>query len=162
RCTGGRARLPFDFVRAGTDQHRRRDFSHAARAAGRVGLLIDALSGFPRLARRAPPGPRGAPTTPVRRPFPRFRGGRLSGFAPPYGHVNRAVLADLARTYEVAFGTRFDRARPQRDRYDVPRIEMHYFRAARYWRGFLNGEWSYFLARRALRSVKNAATLAAR
>ena len=89
-------------------------------------------------------------------------GRRPLSFAPPYGHVNRAVLADLARIYEVAFGTRFDRARTQRDRFDVPRIEMHYFRAARHWRAFLNGERSYFLARRALRSVKNAATLAAR
>jgi len=89
-------------------------------------------------------------------------GRRPVSFAPPYGHVNGSVLADLARTYEVAFGTRFDRARPQHDRYNVPRIEMHYFRAARHWRAFLRGERSYFLARRALRSVKNGATLAAR
>jgi peptidoglycan/xylan/chitin deacetylase (PgdA/CDA1 family) len=89
-------------------------------------------------------------------------GTRPRSFAPPYGHVTRSVLADLARTYEVAFGTRFDRARAHRDRFDVPRIEMHYFRVARHWRAFLRGERSYFLARRALRAVKNAATLAAR
>jgi peptidoglycan/xylan/chitin deacetylase (PgdA/CDA1 family) len=89
-------------------------------------------------------------------------GRRPVSFAPPYGHVNRSVLADLARTYEVAFGTRFDRARAQHERFNVPRIEMHYFRAARHWRAFLRGERSYFLMRRALRSVKNAGSLAAR
>jgi peptidoglycan/xylan/chitin deacetylase (PgdA/CDA1 family) len=85
-------------------------------------------------------------------------GRRSRGFAPPYGHVNAAVLADLARTYDVAFGTRFDHARPARDLFDVPRIEMHYFREARHWRAFVRGDRSYFLARRALRAVKTAGT----
>jgi peptidoglycan/xylan/chitin deacetylase (PgdA/CDA1 family) len=89
-------------------------------------------------------------------------GRRPTSFAPPYGRVNSSVLADVARVYELAFGTRFDRARAQRDRFDVPRIEMHYFRAERHWGAFLRGERSYFLARRALRSVKNAWTSAAR
>jgi len=89
-------------------------------------------------------------------------GNRPIAFAPPYGHVNPSVLEDLARSYEVAFGTRFDRAQAKHDRFDVPRIEMHYFRAARHWSAFLRGERSYFLARRALRSVKNAGVSAAR
>src|SRR4030095_8573272 len=47
------------------------------------------------------------------------RGGAVRAFAAPYGHVNRDVLDDLSRTYAMAFGTRFDRALPARDRYDV-------------------------------------------
>ena len=85
-------------------------------------------------------------------------GCRTRGFATPYGHVNPAVLADLARTYDVAFGTRFERARPTCDLFDVPRIEMHYFREPRHWRAFVRGDRSYFLARRALRAVKTAGT----
>jgi peptidoglycan/xylan/chitin deacetylase (PgdA/CDA1 family) len=83
-------------------------------------------------------------------------GRRTRGFAAPYGRVNADVLADLARTYDVAFGTRFDRAGAACDIFDVPRIEMHYFREARHWRAFLHGDRSYFLARRALRAVKTA------
>ena len=85
-------------------------------------------------------------------------GRRTRGFAAPYGRVNAAVLADLGRTYDVAFGTRFDYARPSCDLFDVPRIEMHYFREPRHWRAFVRGDRSYFLARRALRAVKTAGT----
>jgi len=79
-------------------------------------------------------------------------------FAAPYGHVNREVLADVARTYEIAFGTRFRRALPARDPYDVPRIEMHYFRSPRRWREFIEGATGYWRARRALRAVRLAAS----
>ena len=81
----------------------------------------------------------------------------IRAFAAPYGHVNRDVLADVARTYDVAFGTRFQRARSTCDRYDVPRIEMHYFRAPRRWREFIEGANIYFGVRRALRAVRLAA-----
>ena len=78
-------------------------------------------------------------------------------FAAPYGHVNRDVLADVARTYEVAFGSRFRRALPARDPYDVPRIGMHYFRSPRRWREFIEGATGYFNVRRAFRAVRLAA-----
>jgi peptidoglycan/xylan/chitin deacetylase (PgdA/CDA1 family) len=78
-------------------------------------------------------------------------------FAAPYGRVNELVLADLGRTYDVAFGTRFDRASASCDLFDVPRIEMHYFRRRSQWRGFLRGDRSYFFIRRALRAGKAAA-----
>ncbi len=68
----------------------------------------------------------------------------VRAFAAPYGHVNRDVLDDVARTYAIAFGTRFDRALPARDRYDVPRIEMHYFRSPRRWREFIEGDERLF------------------
>jgi peptidoglycan/xylan/chitin deacetylase (PgdA/CDA1 family) len=83
---------------------------------------------------------------------------RTRGFATPYGRVNSAVRADVARIYDVAFGTRFEHAQPTCDLFDVPRIEMHYFRDPQRWRAFLRGERSYFLARRTLRAVKTAGT----
>jgi peptidoglycan/xylan/chitin deacetylase (PgdA/CDA1 family) len=81
----------------------------------------------------------------------------VRAFAAPYGHVNREVLDDVARTYAIAFGTRFDRALRGRDAYDVPRIEMHYFRSPRRWREFIEGADTYFQVRRALRAVRLAA-----
>lgn len=78
-------------------------------------------------------------------------------FAAPYGHVNAAVRGELAATFEMAFGTRFDRAAPACDRFDVPRIEMHYFRQRRRWQDFLRGDSRYFLARRTLRWGRSAA-----
>ena len=82
----------------------------------------------------------------------------MRAFAAPYGHVNRDVLADIARsTYEIAFGTRFRRALPARDPYDVPRIEMHYFRSPRRWRDFIEGANGYFRAQSVLRAVRLAA-----
>lgn len=85
-------------------------------------------------------------------------GRRTRSFAAPYGHVNGDVLADLARTYDVAFGTHLERARASGDRYDVPRIEMHYFRNPRRWREFVRGGTVYFAARRALRAGRIAGT----
>jgi len=78
-------------------------------------------------------------------------------FAAPYGRVNRDVLADIARTYEIAFGTRFRLALPARDPYDVPRIEMHCFRSPRRWRAFVEGATGYLNARRVLRALRLAA-----
>jgi peptidoglycan/xylan/chitin deacetylase (PgdA/CDA1 family) len=83
-------------------------------------------------------------------------GHRTRSFAAPYGRVTPEVIREIGETYDVAFGTRFDRARRTSDRFDMPRIEMHYFRNPRRWRAFLAGEREYFLARRALRSVKSA------
>ena len=88
-------------------------------------------------------------------------GARPHAFAPPYGRVDAGLLADIARSYEVAFGTRFACATRTSPRFDVPRIEMHYFRNARRWRDFLRGGRAYFLARRSLRAVRRAG-LAAR
>jgi peptidoglycan/xylan/chitin deacetylase (PgdA/CDA1 family) len=87
-------------------------------------------------------------------------GCRPRSFAPPYGRVNASVLADLSRSYDVAFGTRFARARPSSHVLDVPRIEMHYFRKPWQWRAFVRGNRSYYLARRALRAIKGLATRA--
>ena len=74
-------------------------------------------------------------------------------FAAPYGRVDAAVVADIAASYDVAFGTGFDRASRDHPRHDLPRIEMHYFRERRHWRDFLLGRDRYFRARRLLRSA---------
>ena len=81
-------------------------------------------------------------------------------FAPPYGRSNAATRTEIARQFEVAFGTRFNSARRTSDRFDIPRIEMHYFRTRETWRAFLLGRHAYFHARRALRAVRTAALTA--
>jgi peptidoglycan/xylan/chitin deacetylase (PgdA/CDA1 family) len=72
-------------------------------------------------------------------------------FAAPYGRVDDASLATIASHYDAAFGTRFDRTGRHHPRHDLPRVEMHYFRDRRRWRGFLRGRLGYFHMRRALR-----------
>lgn len=83
-------------------------------------------------------------------------GARPRSFAAPYGRVDAAALADIAHTYDIAFGTRCARAVRGCNRFDVPRIEMHYFREERRWREFLRGAVAYFTVRRALRAVRRA------
>ncbi len=76
-------------------------------------------------------------------------------FAPPYGRTNRVVRGEIGEVYGVSVGTRLQRATARSDRYDLPRIEMHYFRDLRRWRAFLEGRGEgYFACRRALRGVR--------
>ena len=85
--------------------------------------------------------------------------GRLpAGFAPPYGASNPAVREEIRKWYATSVGTRLARAGPHGDRYDLPRIEMHYFRDLTRWRAYLEGraEW-YFALRRSLRAVRRFA-----
>jgi peptidoglycan/xylan/chitin deacetylase (PgdA/CDA1 family) len=89
-------------------------------------------------------------------------GERPRSFAAPYGRVDAEVIADISRTYDAAFGTRFAHATRDAPRFDVPRIEMHYFRDARRWRGFLQGRSAYFLARRTMRAVRERGLAALR
>lgn len=77
-------------------------------------------------------------------------------FAAPYGDVDAETVETIARCYRAAFGTRFAKARRGRDRHDIPRIDMHYFRQAWAWRNFLEGGTLYFAARRLLRAVRGA------
>lgn len=87
-------------------------------------------------------------------------GARPRAFAPPYGRSNADSRMDIARQFEVAFGTRFNCAHRTSDRFDIPRIEMHYFRRPETWRAFLLGRHAYFHTRRALRAVRSAALAA--
>jgi peptidoglycan/xylan/chitin deacetylase (PgdA/CDA1 family) len=79
----------------------------------------------------------------------------VQSFAAPYGRVSPEVLATIGRHYRIAFGTRL--ALPQRgqDRFEVPRIDMHYFRDRGHWAGLLEGRKSYLRVRQALRAVRS-------
>ncbi len=78
-----------------------------------------------------------------------------TSFAPPYGKLNETVRKEISKCYDISVGTRLDRADRQCNLFDVPRIEMHYFRDIDRWRAYLNGraEW-YFNTRKILRRVK--------
>jgi len=78
-------------------------------------------------------------------------GSPTQSFAAPYGAVNPAVVATIARHYRFGFGTRLGRARAGRDAHDLPRIEMHYFRNRRHWRALLEGRTNYLHLRQTLR-----------
>lgn len=82
-------------------------------------------------------------------------GRRPTTFAAPYGASSAAVRAAIARWYAAAAGTGFDRVNPASDPFDIPRIEMYYFRDAARFGAFLDGraEW-YFRARQAARAVR--------
>jgi peptidoglycan/xylan/chitin deacetylase (PgdA/CDA1 family) len=79
----------------------------------------------------------------------------VESFAAPYGRVSPEVLAVIGRHYRVAFGTRLALPRRGQDRFDVPRIDMHYFRDSSHWAGLLEGRRSYLRARQALRAVRS-------
>lgn len=76
-------------------------------------------------------------------------------FAPPYGLSNVIVRNEIRKWYKVSVGVKFRRADRDCDLYDVPRIEMHYFRNIKRWNSFLEGRAeAYFAARRFLRNIR--------
>ena len=79
----------------------------------------------------------------------------VESFAAPYGRVSPEVLATIGRHYRVGFGTRL--ALPERGRnpFEVPRIDMHYFRNRGHWAGLLEGRRGYLRVRQALRAVRS-------
>lgn len=81
-------------------------------------------------------------------------GAPVESFAAPYGRVSPNVVTMIGRHYRVAFGTRLAVARPGCDRFNMPRIEMHYFRNRRHWAGLLEGRRGYFRLRQGLRAAR--------
>ena len=82
------------------------------------------------------------------------RTGRLpTSFAPPYGRAGERERAEVRKWFRVSAGTNLSRARRNCDLYDVPRVEMHYFRDLTHWRGFLEGRELYLGVRRVLRAI---------
>ncbi len=78
-------------------------------------------------------------------------------FAPPYGYSNAAVRREIAKNYDLSLGVRLGIAKRSSPLFDLPRIEMHYFRDPKHWETFVrNGGSAYFQIRRAARSVREA------
>jgi peptidoglycan/xylan/chitin deacetylase (PgdA/CDA1 family) len=79
----------------------------------------------------------------------------VSAFAPPYGRSSRALRQEIAQHYACAVGTHLRLTRPGSPVFDLPRIEMWYFRDPRRWRHYLrSGPTAYFAARKLLRSAR--------
>lgn len=79
----------------------------------------------------------------------------IDGFAAPYGRTSPDVVQAISKHYRMAFGTRL--ALPKRgwDRFDIPRIDMHYFRDRRHWAGLLQGHRNYLRLRQGLRAIRS-------
>lgn len=76
-------------------------------------------------------------------------------FAPPYGTSNAAVRRKIAENYALSVGVRLGIATRSSPLFDLPRIEMHYFRDPKRWETFVRkGGSAYYQMRRAARSVR--------
>ena len=82
----------------------------------------------------------------------------VSGFAPPFGRMSGPVREEVRRHYQWCVGTTQGVATTESDRFDLPRVEMWYFRSPRRWRRFATaGASPYFAWRRVLRALKQRA-----
>jgi peptidoglycan/xylan/chitin deacetylase (PgdA/CDA1 family) len=79
----------------------------------------------------------------------------VEGFAAPYGRVSPEVLEAIGRHYRIAFGTRLAEAWRGQERFDIPRIDMHYFRDRGHWADLLKGRRNYLRLRQMLRAVRS-------
>ncbi len=81
----------------------------------------------------------------------------VTSFAYPFGHSSAALRAVVAQQYRAAVGTRLRVAHPTDDRYDVPRVDMYYWRSPSVFPlfGHRAGDW-YLRARAAARTVRAA------
>jgi peptidoglycan/xylan/chitin deacetylase (PgdA/CDA1 family) len=87
-------------------------------------------------------------------------GQKVTSFAAPFGRSDSEVMRFVRQYYRMAVGTKLAPALRDSEQYDVPRIEMWYFRQPRRWRALLRGEAATFLkARRCLRRLRAFATL---
>jgi hypothetical protein len=82
-------------------------------------------------------------------------GGSVTSFAPPYGRSDRHLRREISNYYLCSVGTRLARAGPNADIFDLPRIEMWYFRDPTRWRHFVEGGASlYFAMHQVLRRTR--------
>ena len=79
----------------------------------------------------------------------------VEGFAAPYGCVSPDVVDAISRHYRAAFGTRLAVPKLGKDLFDLPRIDMHYFRDTKHWTGLLKGRRNYLRLRQSLRAVRS-------
>ncbi len=86
-------------------------------------------------------------------------GGSVTSFAPPYGHSDRHLRREISNYYLCSVGTELGRAGPDADIFDLPRIEMWYFRDSTRWRRFVKGGASlYFAMHQVLRRTRKASS----
>lgn len=82
-------------------------------------------------------------------------GQKVRHFAPPYGASNDQVRDSIARHWDSAVGTRLAQAENRGNCYDLPRLEMLYFKDIARWKAHLAGRGGAYLAlRRVLRGVR--------
>jgi peptidoglycan/xylan/chitin deacetylase (PgdA/CDA1 family) len=82
-------------------------------------------------------------------------GSPVTSFAAPFGRTNAVVKAEVRRRYRAAVGTRMARVNPGSDFFELPRVEMWYFRDMNRWRSYLGGgARGYFMLRQMLRQVR--------
>jgi peptidoglycan/xylan/chitin deacetylase (PgdA/CDA1 family) len=85
-------------------------------------------------------------------------GTAVRGFAPPFGRTSPMLRREVIRHYDWSVGTGMGRASDASDVYDLPRLEMWYFRTVRRWRRYVARGWTpYFEFRRALRALREIA-----
>jgi peptidoglycan/xylan/chitin deacetylase (PgdA/CDA1 family) len=76
-------------------------------------------------------------------------------FAPPYGAVGNEALGILSEVTQLSVGVDFDVARRQSPRFNLPRLEMYYYKQPATFRAFLGGRGqAYFHTRRLMRRVR--------
>jgi peptidoglycan/xylan/chitin deacetylase (PgdA/CDA1 family) len=78
-----------------------------------------------------------------------------AGFGPPLGRSTPALRRVMAQHYTWSAGATLARATEHSDLFDLPRIEMWYFRDIRRWRRYVEAGWTpYFELRRILRAAR--------
>lgn len=88
-------------------------------------------------------------------------GAPVVSFAAPYGRITPALREHVSRSFQCAVGSDMAVATAASDRYDLPRIDMWYFRNQERWSAYLDGARAYFAVRRALRRVRASTRLPA-
>jgi peptidoglycan/xylan/chitin deacetylase (PgdA/CDA1 family) len=84
-------------------------------------------------------------------------GSPVVSFAAPYGRITPELRAHASQSFQCAVGTRMATATAVSDRYDLPRIDMWYFRSQARWNAYLDGARTYFTVRQMLRRVRQRA-----
>jgi peptidoglycan/xylan/chitin deacetylase (PgdA/CDA1 family) len=75
-------------------------------------------------------------------------------FAAPFGRTSRNVETAVSRWHRAAAGVSMAIAGAKSPLYDLPRIDMHYYRNPRRLESLLRGERLYFSARKAARGAR--------
>src|SRR5262249_51450976 len=86
-----------------------------------------------------------------------WTGSPVVSFAAPYGRITPALRAHVSRSFRCAVGTEMASVTDISNRYDLPRIDMWYFRNQARWCAFLDGARGYFTVRQVLRRVRQSA-----